>query len=64
MASIRVRDLSLDLDFEHALTLCLETCVREIVRFCASFTNLQLGFLEVFALFVLLSCTRSHSSLR
>ena len=64
MASIRVSDLYLDLDLEDILTLCLEACVREIVRFGPSFTNLQLGFFEVFPLFILFFCARSHSSSR
>ena len=59
MASIRVSDSNLDLGLERTLllTLCLETCVREIVRLGASFADLQLGFLEVFPLFILLFCT-------
>ena len=60
MAWIRVSE-SLDLGLTHTLTLCLEACVREIVRFRASLTNLQLGFLEVFPLLNLLSRTRSHN---
>ena len=61
MASISVSELSLHLSLEHILTFCLEACVCEVVRFGTSFADLQLGFLEVFPLFILLSCTRSHS---
>lgn len=64
IASIRVSDSSLDWDLEHTLTLCFETRVREIVRFRASFTDFQLGSLEVSFLLLLLSCTRSHGSSR
>ena len=64
MASIRVSDLSIELSLEHTLTLCFEARVCEIVRFAPGFTNLELRFLEVFPLFILLFCTRSHSSSR
>ena len=62
MASMRVSDLDLDSGPENTLTLCLEACGSEIVGFGASFTNLQLGFLEVFPLFIFLFRTRTHSS--
>lgn len=60
MASIGVSGLSLDVGLECTLTLCLETCVCEIVRLGASFADLQFGFLEVFPLRILLFRTRSH----
>ena len=62
MASISVSGLNVDLCLERTLllTLCLETCVCEIVRLGASFADLQLGFLEVFPFLILLFCTRSH----
>lgn len=60
MASSRVSELSVKFGLVHPLTLCLEACVREIFRLGASFTNLQLGFLEVFPLLILLFCTRPH----
>ena len=62
MALMRVSYLDLDSDLGDALTLCLEACGCEIVGFRASFTNLQLWFLEVFPLFILLFRTRTHSS--
>ena len=58
-----VSDLDLDSHLENALTLCLEACGCKIVGFGASFTNLELGFLEVFLLLILLFRTRTHSSL-
>ena len=64
MAWISVSDLGLHIRLEDTLTLCFETCVREIFGFGAGFTNLELGFLEVFPLFILFLCTRSHSSSR
>ena len=64
MAWIRVSLLGLPNWLEHTLTLCFETCICEIVRFGAGFTNLELGFLEVFPLFIPFLCTRSHSSLK
>ena len=64
MAWIRVSVLGLHIRLEHTLTLCFKTRVCEIVRFGAGFTNLELGFLEVFPLFILFLCTRSHSSSR
>ncbi len=57
----RVSESCLDFGSKYTLTLFLEACIREIVRFRASFTNLQLGFLEVFPLLILLSRTRSHN---
>ena len=62
MALMRISDLDRNARLEDALTLCFEACGCEIVGFRASFTNLQLWFLEVFPLFILLFRTRTHSS--
>ena len=54
MASIEVSSFEFELDLGDSLTFGLEACVREIVRFGPSFTNLQLGFRKVLSFFILL----------
>ena len=62
MASSRVNSLNLYPGPDYLLTFCFEACVGKIVGFGSSFTNFQLGFLEILSLFILLFATQSHSS--